>query len=162
MAQWRSISGYPGYMVSDCGDVKGPRKILSQQTDPNGYKRVSLGVNKSRKSFLVHRLVATAFIENSGELKEVNHKDENKTNNHFSNLEWCDRLYNVRFGTGIERAAAGKSKPILQFDKNGNLINRWESTQDASRHGFNQARICYCAQNKPRYKTYKGCIWKYE
>lgn len=53
--------------------------------------------------FSIHRLVAQAFIPNPNGYKEINHKDEDKTNNRVSNLEWCDRLYNMNYRTWKDR-----------------------------------------------------------
>lgn len=124
---WEDIKGYEGYyMVSSYGRVKsigGRRgssnkpKILKQGTDTSGYKMVIFRVNKHSKTFKVHRLVAETFIPNPNNLPEVNHKDEDKTNNCVDNLEYCDRLYNIRYGTGIERSAE-KRKGIAPWNKN--------------------------------------------
>lgn len=88
-----------------------------------GYYKVRL-TSKPRQSkqFFVHRLVAEAFIENSLGYSEVNHKDENKSNNRVENLEWCDRKYNVNYGTGMDRMVKTKlRKGIFRFSGYGNL-----------------------------------------
>lgn len=61
-----------------------------------GYLRVAIQKDCKPKKMFVHRLVAMNFIENPLNLAEVNHKDGNRLNNHVSNLEWCDRIYNER------------------------------------------------------------------
>ena len=99
-----NIRGYPNYSVNHLGEVfnnKTGRKL--KQTVKKGYCLVYLYNEKGRKSFLTHRLVANAFIPNRNNLPEVNHKDENPMNNSVDNLEWCTRLYNVHYGTYIER-----------------------------------------------------------
>jgi hypothetical protein len=90
---WRPIPGHQGYVVSACGQVKGIRgNLLSLSKEK--YSRVML--QTTRKKYLVHRLVALAFIPNPNNLPQVNHKDGNKRNNHASNLEWCDAFHNMR------------------------------------------------------------------
>ena len=98
------IRGYPNYSVNHLGEVfnnKTGRKL--KQTVKKGYCSVYLYNEKGRKCFLTHRLVATTFIPNPHNLPEINHKDENSLNNNVENLEWCTRLYNVHYGTYIER-----------------------------------------------------------
>ena len=117
---WCPIRGYEGiYEVSDQGRVKsigyGKERILRPVRNNNGYLLVGLRKNREQKWYLVHRLVAQAFIPNPDNLPQVNHKDENKTNNSVQNLEWCDRKYNCNYGTRNQRI----SKPVLQFTKDG-------------------------------------------
>lgn len=117
--EWRSIEGYEGlYEVSNTGQVRSldryvktcyeayklhKGKILSPAKDKNGYLKVHLCYNGKHNIIRVHRLVAQAFLPNPDNLPEVNHKDEDKTNNNVDNLEWCDRKYNNNYGTKIER-----------------------------------------------------------
>ena len=112
---WRPIEGYEGlYEVSSYGRVRSLDKydsmnrflrgrILRLFTDGLGYLRAQLYSNSKRKSFLVHRLVAQAFILNPDNLPQVNHRDENPSNDNVDNLEWCDGKYNVNYGTRIDR-----------------------------------------------------------
>ena len=98
--QWKQIAGYEGlYEVSNYGNVYSIRnkKILKLSKDNLGYLRVMLCKNDKQKSFLVHRLVAIAFIPNPENKATVNHIDEDKTNNHVYNLEWMSRGDNVRY-----------------------------------------------------------------
>lgn len=90
----------------------------------------------------------------------MNHKDENKLNNCVSNLEWCTNLYNHNYGTINERISQSQSKPVLQYDLNGNLIKEWKSINECGRNGFNQGDICKCCNGKR--KTAKGFIWVYK
>lgn len=107
MEIWKDIEGYEEkYMISSHGRVKsfiGHEKILSPRMNTSGYYSVLLTKNKTAKSFLIHRLVANAFIDNPNQFPCVNHKDENKINNHVSNLEWCDEKYNIHFGSAIQK-----------------------------------------------------------
>lgn len=113
---WKDIEGYEGlYQVSNTGQVKslnykghGVVKLLKQDIIHNGYKRVSLVKNGKKKNYLVHRLVAIAFLPNPHGYKEINHIDENKVNNMISNLEWCSRKYNMNYGTVIKRSSENR------------------------------------------------------
>ena len=73
-------------------------RILKCGNTGRGYLMVVLTKNENRKTHIVHRLVAQAFIPNPNNLPQVNHKDECKTNNNVSNLEWCDNKYNSNYG----------------------------------------------------------------
>ena len=102
MEEWRAVPGYEGlYEVSNTGNVKSliKNKIIKGFINRSGYRLVGLSKNGIRKKITIHRLVAQVFIENPDNLPEVNHKDEDKTNNNVDNLEWCDRKYNNNYGT---------------------------------------------------------------
>ena len=161
---WKPVVGYEGlYEVSNWGRVKslkfGKERILKQSIR-HGYYIVCLSKNGIVKSYYVHRLVAEVFLPNPNNYKEVNHKDENKTNNVVTNLEWCDRLYNVRYGTGIERRSKTQSKTVLQYDLNGNLIKEWKSVAECGINGYNYGNVAACCRGE--LKTYKGFIWRYK
>lgn len=101
----KQIEQYPNYAVDENGNVFSVKtgKPIKQFDCGTGYFRVGLSRNGKEKHFLVHRLVAEAFIPNPERLPLVNHKDENKKNNCVSNLEWCTYEYNANYGTAIER-----------------------------------------------------------
>ena len=113
------------YQISSFGRVKslkyGKEKIL-KAGNICGYECVNLWKDSKGKNFLIHRLVAHTFLSESYfENAQVNHKDENKTNNHVSNLEWCTREYNMNFGTRSERASEsmkGKNKGKYNGENN--------------------------------------------
>lgn len=170
---WKPIEGYEGlYEVSsegrvrslNYGGVKGKVGELSPDLS-RGYYRVTLFKEGIRERYLVHRLVAEAFIENPKGLAEVNHRDEVKLNNRVNNLEWCSRSYNLKYGTRIKRIAQsnrnGKlSKPIEAVDLiSGKVIHWFPSVNEAGRQGFNSGNINSCCQG--RLKTSQGFIWRY-
>ena len=100
--QWRPVPGFEwGYYVSDFGRVKGPRKMLKGVDNGQGYLMVRLYKRRSTKKhyWLVHRLVALAFLEKlSPDADEVHHKDGNPANNHIDNLEWVKSSAHSRAG----------------------------------------------------------------
>ena len=172
---WEDIPGYEGlYQVSNTGKVRSlgnnksrKTKILKQNTTKNGYKRVGLWKNGKRKPYYVHRLVAQVFLPNPNNLPEVNHIDENKQNNVVWNLEWCDREYNLNYGTRIERFSKNNpnAKAVLMFDLNGDFIQRFDCINDAVRFlGKNKGagHISACAKGKPGHESCYGYKWQYE
>lgn len=135
---WKDIKGFEGlYQVSNLGRVKSlsrmifvsnphftgyrktKEKILSNK--PGIIKYVYVILRKDCKSFQVgvHRLVAEAFIPNPNNLPEVNHKDENPSNNQIDNLEWCSHYYNSNYGTVNQRK--------------GNCLNKFKHTDDTKK-----------------------------
>lgn len=102
MEEWKAVPGYEGlYEVSNIGNVRNVRRntLLKLSKNNYGYIQVWLYKNGIRNRFQVHRIVAQAFLPNIDDLPQVNHKDEDKTNNNVTNLEWCDAKYNTNFGT---------------------------------------------------------------
>ena len=173
---WKDITGYEGlYQVSNTGKVRSINRtiidsngnkqkwkshIFIGKVNNSGYLTVCLRKCGKRKGFLIHRLVATAFIENPTNLPYVNHKDEIKTNNNVENLEWCSESYNCRYGKRNLLMIEKKRKPVLQLSVDGDLINRFEVLNDASRiTGINAAHICDVCKGKR--KLAGGYVWKY-
>lgn len=97
---WKAIKGYEGlYEISNYGKVRstyGEGRIRKLSIHKDGYLQLNLIHKQNRKKFLVHRLVALAFIPNPNGHLEVNHIDFDKKNNLVSNLEWCNRIENIR------------------------------------------------------------------
>lgn len=165
---FRQISGYEGlYSVSDKGEVLSEKRkrILSCGKNQYGYNLVVLFKDGKGKQYLVHRLVAEAFIDNPDNLPEINHKDENKDNNSVENLEWCTHQYNCNYGTRNERAGNRKrngktSKPVLQYSMDGELIKEWPSTIEIQRQlGYSQGFISICCRKG---KSAYGFKWEYK
>lgn len=104
---WRDVIGYEGhYQVSNYGNVRSVKRepiILKGDFQRNGYRRVYLWKDGAKKNVLVHRLVALSFLPNPMNYTEINHIDEDKTNNRAENLQWCSHLYNLNYGTVRER-----------------------------------------------------------
>lgn len=101
---WKDVENYEGiYQVSDKGRVRNVMtgRILKQHKVGKSYLQVTLCKDREGKDYLVHRLVAKAFVHNPkpNEYDQVNHKSEDKTDNRAENLEWVDAKYNVNYGT---------------------------------------------------------------
>lgn len=165
--EFKEIIGYEGwYWVSNLGNVKSKFKQLKPCINKDGYYVVSLCKENRVKTFSIHRLVALHFIDNPDNLPQVNHKDECKTNNCVTNLEWCTQQQNHDYGTRNERTGRSQmnkqgSKALLQYDLQGNFIKEFPSVSEASRElGKSQANISRCA-NGFKNQAY-GFIWKFK
>lgn len=151
----RDIKGYEGlYAVTSCGKVYSYRrnKFLKPQKQLTGYLMVQLKKDDKTKNCYVHRLVAEAYLDNPDRLPEVNHKNEDKTKNHVSNLEWCTRSYNLNYGTRISQYY--KAVYCVELDKTFNSLK--EAAQ-----AFNLAYTNLSACLNGRLKTFAGYHWKY-
>lgn len=167
---WKDIPNYEGlYQVSNLGRVKSFRRstkhywqdeyILKPAHANNGYCQVTLYDNTVRHKFLVHRLVAEAFIPNPDNLPQVNHKDENPLNNAASNLEWCTAEYNNAYGTAKIRAIDTKSKPLEQYTLDMKLIAIYRSTRIAAELlGIHNGTLHDAIRKK---RPFNGYYWKY-
>ena len=110
---WKDIEGYEGlYQVSNLGRIKSlhglSEKIMKNSNGSGGYQKLSLTKNKIPKNFFVHRLVAQAFIPNPESKPEVNHIDEDKTNNRVDNLNWMTSKENNDWGTRNKRLSINR------------------------------------------------------
>lgn len=169
---WRDIDGYEGlYQVSNMGRVKSlerknsygrtvKERILKPAPTKNGYLIVSLYAGGKQKPLTVHRLVCKAFHNNPDNKPDVNHINEDKTDNKACNLEWCTRKENCNHGSRNKRVTKARSKPVAQYAQDGELIKVWASTMEVERQtGFRHGYICQSALGK--YKQAYGFIWKY-
>lgn len=167
---WKDIPGYEGlYQISNFGRVKSfhrwrnascPEEYFLKPTIANsGYCQVSL-YNGKKMKFLVHRLVAEAFIGNPDCLPHINHKDENPTNNRADNLEWCTPQYNNRYGTARFRAAMTRGKPVKQFLIGGQWVATYANTTIAEMiTGISRRAINQCLSGNMQ--TVSGFIWEW-
>ena len=148
---FKDIEGYEDYQISNLGNVKslrfGKEKILKPVKDGKKYLCVVLYKQGKHKMCKVHRLVAQAFIPNPNNYQQVNHKDEDKTNNQVNNLEWCDCQYNIDYS---------QSKQVMCLET-GKI---YPSTMEVHRQlGFSQGYISLACNGK--HKTAYGFHWKY-
>ena len=166
---WKDCKGYEGkYQVSNFGRVwnVNNQKYLKPWISKGGYYLVNLmSKNGKIKHELIHRLVAIAFIDNPCNYPQVNHKDEDKTNNCVDNLEWCDCKYNNNYGTARERGRETllnrgcNCTKVNQYDLDGNYIATYRSMREAERvNGLANGSLS--ATFKNNYKQWGGYIWK--
>ena len=185
---WRPIEGYEGlYEVSNTGQVRSLNryvkgkgksyrlqkgKMLSPIKNKDGYLQVNLCCNGKNKMFLVHRLSAQAFLPNPDNLPEINHKDEDKTNNIVDNLEWCDRSYNNNYGTRKDKVRESKLKSGYwtglskdeyikkYYEENKESIKKYKKKYNHKYYQDNKDRIIdsqrsYYQENTDKLKEYK-------
>ena len=135
----KDIVGYEGeYAITRDGKVwSHKRKKFLKPGSVRGYHRVNLCKDGKRKCYYIHRLVAEAFIPNPNNLSQVNHKDEDKSNNCVENLEWCDAKYNNNYGTRIERAAKKQSIPIYCVELNRTFKSQTEAAKELGLYNSN-------------------------
>lgn len=149
-------------IVSKTGKVyhKRGRKI-KQFIGTSGYMIVGLHREGHGKMVTVHRLIAQAFLPNPDNLPQINHKNEDKTDNRVENLEWCDGKYNSNYGTGIQRRVAKFNKEVSCYTKEGELVAIFPNETEAAKHyGVKLSSISRAICKGEPY-TCKGLYWKF-
>lgn len=138
--------------------------ILNLHPSKRGVAKGYVTVHLRRDGVVIetglHRLVATVFIPNPSNLPEVNHKDENPSNNRVDNLEWCTRLYNVNYGSHNQKIANSKKIPVVQLNYNGEIVKIWDCAKDADKCGYQDSKISDCMKNKR--KVHGNSVWIYK
>ena len=161
---WKDIKDYEGlYQVSNLGRVKRitTGRVLKPLKHANGYLMVKLSKNSIVYTKTTHRLVAEAFIPNPEHKSEINHIDENKTNNNVSNLEWMTRKENINHGTRTERMSKTQSIPIIATNiKTGESKEFYGARACARQLGLTHGNITSVL--KGRYKQTGGYTFKYK
>ena len=174
MEEWKSITGFSNYIISNNGKIKsinynktGKSKELIPHKLSNGYLGVTLyDDTKKPHMLLIHRLVAITFIPNPNNYKIINHIDENRNNNFVDNLEWCDPKYNRQYGIGSKRMVETKKKngsiqKIHQLTLDGEYIAEHETTKIASlKTGVNASAIYQCCRRFC--KQMKGYVFLFD
>lgn len=180
--EWRDVVGYEGYyIVSSFGRVislskkvnthRGYRTTIPKLLSPSehrktGYLRVTLSKTGIHSQYLVHRLVATAFIDNKELKPMIDHIDRNKHNNNVSNLRWCTITENMHNPLTIEhcrnmnlgRIYPTLRKPIIAI-KDGIVVKQYQSIKDAVNEGFTRCGISNCCAGRDQ--THYGYKWMY-
>jgi len=169
---WKPIPGYEGYMVSDLGRVKslnykctGKEQLLTATRNHNRYYFVGLQKEKIRSHHFVHRLVWEAFNGPIPEGMQLNHLNEDITDNRLENLSLVTPSENVNWGTRNKRVSKkltnGKlSKWVIQLSKNNEILHFYPSTAQVEREtGIKQGNISKCCCGKREFAG--GYKWKY-
>lgn len=162
--EWKYIAEAPDYMISNYGRILSKKnnyynKILKPKLLKNGYLAIGLMVNGLRKFFLVHRLVLITFNPTKNmDILEVNHKDENRTNNHINNLEWTTSKQNCNYGTRNNKLSQQHKVKVLCIET-GIIYNSFEDAANAV--GIDKGGINMCCTGYRNRKTAGGYHWRY-
>lgn len=157
---WHNIfidGKYSGYSISSFGRVQNncTGRYLKPSSGRDGYLHVCLFVNGKKYGKLVHRLVAEYFIPNPDKLPQVNHIDEDKTNNKVWNLEWVTPQENINHSIHKQECEVQQLDPVT-----GEVIKTFKSVMEAERQtGIKENGIGMVCNGKG--KTYKGYGWRY-
>lgn len=184
--EFRDIKGYEGlYQVSNYGRIKSLNRhqyyrrkinehILKVDFNEKGYCYINLCKNSKSNSKRVSKMVATTFLdrkdyksmpnEDKSLIKldklEVNHKNENKLDNHANNLEFCTHTYNINYGNRNIKHKNKMAKKVNQYDLDGNFIKQWNCIIDIQREiRIWNTSISACCKGKV--KAAGGYIWRY-
>lgn len=174
---WKDIEGCGGsYRISNLGRVKTlPRvvyrgnfmsrqiikeKILTPEITNRGYYRITFQKNKIKVHISVHRLVGLHFVTNPENKPQINHKDGNKANNYYKNLEWCTSMENVQhsYDTGLNVAKKGfdnpKSMPVLRLSEDGELQNYGSLCELSRIENVSRTSVSRAIKANRKYKGY--------
>jgi hypothetical protein len=159
---------YENYVVYDFGKIwsKYKEDFVTDKIMRDGYIRVQFYKDHKPKMFNVHRVVAEIFVPNPYNKPFVNHKDGNKQNNHFENLEWVTQKENIKhaYDMGLSKPMplnhVGISKKVDQLDLDNNYIKTFLLTMDVERQlGITHGSISRACKGKV--KTAGKYKWRY-
>lgn len=178
LERWQRLGGkFSSYMISNKGRVisldrhkSRGKNFLKTRINRDGYEYIVISIDKKKQRFLIHRLVASAFIPNPQNLDTVNHKNFNKTENHIWNLEWMSNVDNVRHaiaGGRISRPTIKREpkiarictkcnsmKPMEEFNKGYSWCKSCERTRAQRYYSENRDRIL-ASKSKVRFLNIK-------
>lgn len=166
---WKDVVGYEGlYRVSNLGNIYSvySKRNKAQQKSIHGYMLVQLWKNNVGTHCSVHRIVASAFIENPLNKPQINHIDEDKTNNRVENLEWCTQVENHNHGTINQRISQAltnnpkKCKPCALIAEDGSIEKIFPCAPEASRQtGINVSSIRDVLHGRKQHAG--GRVWRF-
>ena len=161
----KEIKGFPNYYVTEDGHIWSGwcGRYISEILTENGYRRVVLSKNNKSHNFLVHRLVAEAFIPNPENKPCVNHKDLNRENNCVKNLEWVTYKENNNYADHGSKNGAAHRKRVGQYHpKTIELIAIYDSLKEAAAAvKGQQTNIGAWCNKKPHDNTAYGFVWRF-
>lgn len=183
---WKDIDGFEGlYQASSEGRIRSldrevagkagsvrilKGKLLKPGMDKDGYLQAKLSKEGKIRTFKVHRLVYAAFNGEIPNELQINHIDEDKTNNRLENLNLMTPKQNANWATRNERVGKAvakaninnplRSKPVIALDDSGNVVFQFPSTMEAVRNGFDQGHLISCCLGKR--KHHRGYRWRYK
>ena len=162
MEQWKQIEidgeVYDNYEVSNGGKVRNAKtgKILKTRIGSDGYEIVDIRKNGKTKTIRIHRVVGLMFLENEDNLPYLNHKDQNKLNNHVDNLEYCTAQYNILYSVKSRNPKSKQCKGYRGVNDAGEVVEFY-SVKELEQAGFIYAKVM---QNiGGRNNHYKGYSW---
>lgn len=160
-----TIRNFPDYKISNFGRVFSKKRntFITGKPNTQGYYQVRLSNNEGYKDVLIHRLVAEYFIPNLGGYNQIDHIDENKSNNFVGNLRWVTPKENINHGSHNQRVTESHKRNrnfiICQYDLDGNLIAEYNTTKDAALAvGGRTDSIRWALDGK--LKTSYGYVWR--
>ena len=179
---WKDIKGYEGYYqvanipyadkrqvrsvdhwitTKDGRKVSYKGRLLKPGCNELGYMRVVLAVNGRKKNISIHRLVALHFVDGYFEGAIVNHKDENPSNNIWTNLEWCTYSYNNNYGTRKEKCSkALKGRTISEEQRKNQSILMTGKMVGEKNHKYGTGKSVMCIElNKPFISAAEVAKW---
>ena len=157
---WKDIK-IENYQISNLGNVRNSLsgRLLKSRVNHNGYLRIGLGGHKQQKWFFVHRLVYETFIGPIPEGMQVNHIDENKTNNRVDNLNLMTPKENTNWGSGIRRGVRKRRKPVTQYIGNKPFFSFFSAFDAEKETGIPYQNISKCCKGER--STAGGFKWRY-
>lgn len=171
------IPDYGVLKVSEYGDIYGIHdynKKRNPTPDKNGYFRLTCkyrhphidenGIEKKYIVFFVHRLVAMCFLDNPNNYPVINHKDGNKQNNHYTNLEWCTVQQNHDHAVmhNLDKGIEGEKNPKCKLSKQDvlDIRSKYKESKDKGYKFYDKYALIYNVDRESIRHICKNITWK--